>query len=105
MLNKQFTTFFLYGIILLGWCFMMEDSKKIMVQDENGVLNVGKVLSVFEMDNTNYAVYMIDVGVDDALVLAGKIVRDVDGNDVIVSIDDDHKNTIFSMIDNVIKRR
>jgi len=84
----------------------MEDNGKIMVQDENGIMRLGKILSVFEMDNINYAVYMIDVDLENAVVLIGKLKKDEYDNDIIVSIDnDEYKNTIFQMVDNVIRRK
>ena len=79
--------------------------KKIFLQDEYGNEVVGDILTELLVDDNRYVVYSIDKDIDKSDLYVSKIIQDNDGNDIVVSIDDDTlKEKVFLIVNNMINR-
>ena len=79
--------------------------KKIFLQDEYGKDVVGDILTELLVDDNRYVVYSIDKDIDKSDLYVSKIIQDNDGNDIVVSIDDDAlKEKVFLIVNNMINR-
>ena len=79
--------------------------KKIFLQDEYGKEVVGDILTELLVDDDRYVVYSIDKDIDKSDLYVSKIIQDNDGNDIVVSIDDDTlKEKVFLIVNNMINR-
>lgn len=81
----------------------MEEKKTFIIQDENGIQSVAELLTIIMVDGIEYAVYSVDKDLDNSDVYAARIVKDQDGNDRIVSIEDEEERTkVFGIVEKMI---
>lgn len=75
----------------------MEDMKfKIEV---DGEVKEAELLKTVSFDNNNYAIYAIDKGDETSDILASRIVKDSEGNDTLVDLEnDDERNKLKDII-------
>lgn len=79
--------------------------KKIFLQDEYGKEIVGDILTELLVDDNRCVVYSIDNDIDKSDVYVSRIIQDNDGNDIVVSIDDDIlKEKVFMIVNKMINR-
>jgi len=81
----------------------LEESQTFVVQDEYGRNMVAELLTILEIDGIEYAVYSIDASEEDSEVFVARIVKDVEGNDNIVSIENEEERAkIFEIVQKMI---
>lgn len=66
---------------------MNEDNVKFQIENELGEVKEAEILSVVEIDGKTYAVYSIDNNDETVDVFASYMVKDEDGYDKLVDID------------------
>ena len=82
----------------------MEDKKMFFINGINGEQKCAELLTVLQIDEVEYVVYSIDVDKDFSDVYVARIVKDLDGNDNIVNIEDEsEKNKVFAIVNSMIK--
>ena len=67
----------------------MGEFQKIKVEID-GVEVVAEVLDIVTLDNDEYAIYMVPKDNDTSDVFASKIVKDMDGSERLVDIEDEY---------------
>ena len=81
----------------------MEEKQMFIVQDENGIQSVAELLTILEIDGIEYAVYSIDKDVENSDVYVARVGKDQDGNDKIVSIEDEEERSrVFDIVRRMI---
>lgn len=81
----------------------MEEKKTFIIQDENGIQSVAELLTIIMVDGIEYAVYSVDKDLENSDVYAARIVKDQNGNDRIVSIEnEEEKNKVFGIVEKMI---
>ena len=81
----------------------MEEKRNFIVQDENGMQSIAEILTMLEIDGIEYVVYSIDNDIETSDVYAARVVKDHNGNDTIVSIEnDEEKRLVFGIIEKMI---
>lgn len=84
----------------------MNGRKNFYITDENDVHLLVELLTILRIDGKEYAVYSLDKDVNTSDVYAARIIKDVNGNENIVSIDDElEKRKVFQIIDKMINER
>lgn len=75
----------------------MDDMKfKIEI---DGEIKEAELLKTVSFDNNNYAIYAIDKGDETSDIFASKIVKDNEGNETLVDLEnDDERNKIRDII-------
>lgn len=81
----------------------LEEVQTFVVQDEFGRNMVAELLTIVEIDGIEYAVYSIDATEEESDVFVARIVKDEEGNDNIVSIEDEaEKAKVFEIVQKMI---
>lgn len=81
----------------------MEEKRNFIVQDENGIQSVAEILTMLEIDGSEYVVYSIDKDLENSDVYAAKVIKDQDNNDRIVSIEnEEEKKKVFGIVEKMI---
>ena len=77
----------------------MEDNDKVIVIDENGNEVEATILNIIEIDNSEYLLFSVDVNEEDANLFVNKIVRDDNGEETVVPIEnDEERSMVFDSI-------
>ena len=80
-----------------------EEIQTFVVQDEYGKNMVAELLTILEIDGVEYAVYSIDSSEEDSDVYVARVVKDAEGNDEIVTIENDEERTkVFEIVQKMI---
>ena len=81
----------------------LEEVQTFVVQDEFGRNMVAELLTIVEIDGIEYAVYSIDATEEESDVFVARIVKDEEGKDNIVSIEDEaEKAKVFEIVQKMI---
>ena len=81
----------------------VEETQTFVVQDEFGRNMVAELLTILEIDGVEYAVYSIDVSEEDSDVFVARIVKDAEGNDNIVTIENEEERAkVFGIVQEMI---
>ena len=81
----------------------LDEIQTFIVEDEFGRTMTAEVLTIVEIDGIEYVVYSIDVSEEDSDVYVARVVVDADGNDNIVSIEDDEERAkVFEVVQKMI---
>ena len=84
----------------------MEENQKFNVQIETGEIKEAELLTVVEIDQKQYAIYMIDndeTQGENVDILASYVVKDDEGYDQLVDIDDpEDREKVAEFIRNLI---
>ena len=74
------------------------DDMKFKVEID-GEIKEAELLKTVSFDNNNYAIYAIDKGDETSDIFASKIVKDNEGNETLVDLEnDDERNKIRDII-------
>ena len=77
----------------------MEDNDKVIVIDENGNEVEATILNIIEIDNNEYLLFSVDANEEDANLFVNKIVRDANGEETTIPIEnDEERNMVFNSI-------
>ena len=80
-----------------------EEKQTFIVEDENGESFVAELLTIIEVENIEYAVYSIDRNDEDTDVYVARVGKDEEGNDTIVTIEDEEeRNRVFDIVQRMI---
>lgn len=86
---------------------MEETNQKFQVEIETGEIKEAELLTIVEIDGKEYAIYMIDNDdneYESVDVLASYIMKDSEGYDKLIDIDDpDDKEKVTAFIKNIMK--
>ena len=84
----------------------MEENQKFNVQIETGEIKEAELLTVVEIDQKQYAIYMIDndeTQGENVDILASYVIKDDEGYDQLVDIDDpEDREKVAEFIRNLI---
>lgn len=84
----------------------MEENQKFNVQIETGEIKEAELLTVVEIDQKQYAIYMIDndeTQGENVDILASYVIKDDEGYDQLVDIDDpEDREKVAEFIKNLI---
>lgn len=81
----------------------MDNNDKVTVLDEAGNEVEATIINVIEVNNQEYLLYSIDVNDEDANLYVNKIIRDENGEEDIVPIEDDiERNVVFEQIKKIM---
>ena len=76
-----------------------EEIQTFIIQDEYGRNMVAELLTILEIDDIEYAVYSVDASEEDSDVYVARVVKDAEGNDNIVSIEDETERAkVFDIV-------
>lgn len=82
---------------------MEQENQKFQVQIETGEVKEAELLTLVEIDGVKYAIYMIDSGTTNVDILASYVVKDEDGYDKLVDIDNPaDKVKVIEFINNLV---
>lgn len=82
---------------------MDQDSQKFQVQIETGEIKEAELLTLVEIDGIKYAIYMIENDAENVDVLASYVVKDEEGFDKLVDIDNPRdKEKVVEFINNLV---
>lgn len=74
-----------------------------VLQDENGLQYNANLLTILKIDGIEYAVYDIDSDSENVDVYVSRIVKDLNGNDILEDIDDKiEKKKVFGIVNKMI---
>ncbi len=86
---------------------MEETNQKFQVEIETGEIKEAELLTIVEIDGKEYAIYMIDNDdneYESVDVLASYVMKDSEGYDKLIDIDDpDDKEKVTAFIKNIMK--
>ncbi len=71
---------------------MNDNDAKFTVIDENNVERVANVITVVEIEGIEYIVYSIDTDSENCDVLVSRLVKNSDGSDSILDIEDENES-------------
>ena len=81
----------------------MDNNDKVTVLDEAGNEVEATIINVIEVNNQEYLLYSIDVNDEDANLYVNKIIKDENGEEDIVPIEDDiERNVVFEQIKKIM---
>lgn len=81
----------------------LEETQTFVVQDEYGRNMVAELLTILEIDGIEYAVYSIDASEEESDVFVARVVKDAEGNDNIVTIENEEERTkVFEIVKKMI---
>ena len=81
----------------------MEDKKMILINDINDGQKFVELLTILKIDGIEYAVYSMDKDDNVSDVYAARVIKNDNGTDSIVSIEDEtEKMKVFQIIDKMI---
>ena len=81
----------------------MKDMNSFVLQDENGLQYNANLLTILKIDGIEYAVYDIDSDSKNVDVYVSRIVKDLNGNDILEDIDDKiEKKKVFGIVNKMI---
>ena len=81
----------------------MNDRKVLFIKDVNGEEKTAELLTILQIDGIEYAVYSIDKDVNTSDVYVARIIKDLNGNDSIVTIEnEEERNNVFKIVDKMI---
>ena len=81
----------------------MDKEDKVTVLDENGNEVEATIINIIEVNGQEYLLYSVDVNEEDANLYVNKIVKDENGEEDIVAIEDDtERNIVFEEIKKII---
>lgn len=81
----------------------MDNNDKVTVLDEAGNEVEATIINIIEINNQEYLLYSIDVNDEDANLYVNKIIKDENGKEDIVPIDDDmERNIVFEQIKKIM---
>lgn len=81
----------------------MDSNDKVTVLDEFGNEVEATIINIIEVNGQEYLLYSVDVNEEDANLYVNKIVKDENGEEDIVQIEDDtERNTVFEEIKKLI---
>lgn len=82
---------------------MEQENQKFQVQIETGEVKEAELLTLVEIDGVKYAIYMIDSGTTNVDILASYVVKDEEGYDKLVDIDNPaDKVKVIEFINNLV---
>ncbi len=86
---------------------MEETNQKFQVEIETGEIKEAELLTIVEIDGKEYAIYMIDNDdneYESVDVLASYVMKDSEGYDKLIDIDDpEDKEKVTAFIKNIMK--
>lgn len=86
---------------------MEETNQKFQVEIETGKIKEAELLTIVEIDGKEYAIYMIDNDdneYESVDVLASYVMKDSEGYDKLIDIDDpEDKEKVTAFIKNIMK--
>lgn len=71
---------------------MNDNDAKFTVIDENNVERVANVITVVEIEGIEYIVYSIDTDSENCDVLVSRLVKNSDGSDSILDVEDENES-------------
>lgn len=74
--------------------------KKFKITDEQNIEREANLITIFENDGVEYAVYSIDRDAETVNIFVSKVEKDVAGNDVLKDIDNPEEK---AKVDNIVK--
>lgn len=81
----------------------MNDRKVLFIKDVNAEERTVELLTILQIDGIEYAVYSMDRDTSISDVYVARIVKDLNGNDNIITIENElEKNKVFKIIDKMI---
>ena len=81
----------------------LDEIQTFTVEDEFGRTMIAEVLTIVEIDGIEYVVYSIDASEEDSDVYVARVYVDSEGNDNIVSIEDDEERAkVFEVVQKMI---
>lgn len=82
----------------------MSDRKKITLITDNYCIDV-EIVSMFRIKDKEYVIYCVDNGNELSDVYVGVVSKDVNGNDIILGIENEiEKKNMYSLVDNILKK-
>lgn len=83
----------------------MEDQEIFTMIDEDGKEQIARILNVVEINNQEYLLYAINKNEEEENVYVEKIIKDQNGNENIVSIEDEEeRKMIFSTLQEMLEK-
>ena len=84
----------------------MDNQDMVVLLDENGNEVQGRIINIVEIDGQEYLLYSVDTNEDEENVFVNKIIKDVNGEDEFVAIEDEEErkyvfDTLKEMIDSI----
>lgn len=81
----------------------MDNNDKVTVLDEAGNEVEATIINIIEINNQEYLLYSIDVDDEDANLYVNKIIKNGNGEEDIVPIEDDmERNIVFEQIKKIM---
>ena len=81
----------------------MDNTEKIIVMDENNNQVEANVINVLEIDGESYVLFSIDALDDNANLYVNKVIKDSNGEDSFVLIEDDNeRERVFGVVNDII---
>lgn len=81
----------------------LEEVQTFTVQDEFGRTMTAELLTIVEIDGIEYVVYTIDATEEESDVFVARVVKDLEGNDNIVSIENEEERAkVFEVVQKMI---
>jgi len=74
--------------------------KKFKITDEQNIEREANLITIFEIDGKEYAVYSIDRDIETVNIFVSRLEKDEVGNEVLKDIDNPEEK---SKIDNIVK--
>lgn len=85
---------------------MEDNNQKFQIEIETGEIKEAELLTLVEIEGKQYAIYMIDSqsqGLDSVDILASYVVKDSEGYDRLIDIDDpEDKAKVTEFINNLV---
>ena len=71
----------------------MNNEEKFIVLDENGNEKEATIINIIEIDEKEYLLYTTEENEEEDKLYVGKIVKDADGEEDIITIEDEEERT------------
>lgn len=78
------------------------DKKILMIMDEKSMGHQAELITVLEIDNEEYAVYSINKNGNKSNIYVSSITKDRNGNDVLKTINEEQKDKIFKIVQELL---
>jgi len=74
------------------------------ITDENNIERDATLITVIEVEGKEYVIYSIDRDEENVNIFVSSLVKDANGNDIIVDIEDEkEKSKLNEIVKNIIK--
>lgn len=81
----------------------MDNEEKVMVLDEFGNEVEATIINIIEIDEQEYLLYSIPSNEDEEGIYVNKIVRDINGEEDLIPIEDEEeKKNVFDIVSEIL---